>query len=119
MTHEQAIALKQGQKIKYGSSYFEFNSYFAISQVLKSEEGLYYPLESCEIAQEQPITLDLPKHYDTDIYEPLKIIDHYELDFYEGNILKYLLRWRKKDGVKDLEKAADYLDRLIKKVTTG
>jgi hypothetical protein len=58
---------------------------------------------------------NLSPHYDKDVYEPLKIIDHYNLDFYEGNVLKYLLRWRKKNGVEDLKKAADYLNRLIEK----
>jgi len=67
------------------------------------------------MTHEQAIAQPSSPHYDKDIYEPLKIIDHYGLDFYEGNVLKYLLRWRKKDGVKDLEKAQDYLTRLINK----
>lgn len=31
-----------------------------------------------------------------------------------GNITKYISRWKKKNGVEDLEKARWYLDRLIK-----
>ena len=30
-----------------------------------------------------------------------------------GNITKYLLRYKKKDGIKDLEKAMTYLEKLI------
>ena len=30
-----------------------------------------------------------------------------------GNVIKYVLRWQKKNGVQDLEKARFYLDRLI------
>lgn len=31
-----------------------------------------------------------------------------------GNILKYMMRWPRKDGLKDLYKARQYLDRLIR-----
>ena len=35
------------------------------------------------------------------------------LDFFEGNILKYITRWKDKNGIQDLYKAKAYLDRLI------
>lgn len=35
------------------------------------------------------------------------------LDFFEGNIVKYVTRWKKKGGVEDLQKARHYLDKLI------
>lgn len=33
-----------------------------------------------------------------------------------GNVIKYLWRWKKKNGVEDLRKARWYLDRLIKRL---
>ena len=33
-----------------------------------------------------------------------------------AQVIKYLWRWKKKNGVEDLEKARWYLDRLIQKV---
>ncbi len=36
--------------------------------------------------------------------------------YLQGNILKYVWRYRYKGGVEDLEKAKFYLDRLIKEV---
>ena len=33
-----------------------------------------------------------------------------------GNILKYMLRWREKNGLEDLKKAQWYLNHLISKV---
>lgn len=33
--------------------------------------------------------------------------------FSEGNIMKYVFRWREKDGLRDLYKARDYLLALI------
>ena len=35
------------------------------------------------------------------------------LGFFEGNIVKYVSRWRNKGGVQDLQKAMTYLQRLI------
>ena len=35
------------------------------------------------------------------------------LDFFEGNVIKYVTRWRHKNGIEDLYKAKQYLDRLI------
>ena len=35
------------------------------------------------------------------------------LGFFEGNIIKYVSRWRQKGGVQDLQKAMTYLQRLI------
>jgi hypothetical protein len=34
--------------------------------------------------------------------------------FYWGNVIKYVARWKDKGGRQDLEKAQDYLGRLIK-----
>lgn len=37
----------------------------------------------------------------------------------KGNIIKYVFRYEKKNGVEDLEKARVYLDWLIKEVNNG
>lgn len=52
-------------------------------------------------------------HYQKGSIQPWDIIDAWGLDFYEGNVIKYLLRWKHKDGVEDLKKARHYLDKLI------
>ena len=36
-----------------------------------------------------------------------------QIGFIQGNILKYLMRWERKNGVEDLRKAEAYLERLI------
>jgi len=109
MTHEQAQAIPSGTELYTNDGRFIVLYYDIVSRNFKGTDGKFYKAENVTIAQASST------HYDKDIYEPLKIIDHYGLDFYEGNVLKYLLRWRKKDGVKDLEKAQDYLNRLINK----
>ena len=52
-------------------------------------------------------------HYKDKRITPWEIIDLLELDFYEGNALKYLLRYKEKDGVNDLRKLKHYIDKLI------
>lgn len=39
--------------------------------------------------------------------------------FVEGNIIKYVFRWRAKGGLQDLLKAQDYLQELINKEQNG
>lgn len=52
-------------------------------------------------------------HYTTLDIQPWEIIERNKLGFFEGNALKYILRFRAKGGVQDLEKARHYLDKLI------
>jgi hypothetical protein len=56
-----------------------------------------------------------PKHYGGDnTYEAIKVIEHYNLDFHLGNVLKYILRADKKGKeLEDLRKAQWYLNRKI------
>lgn len=57
-----------------------------------------------------------PAHYGgaDNPYEVINIIEAYGLNFVEGNILKYLLRYKNKNGIECLKKAQWYLERLIK-----
>nr|DAQ97821.1 MAG TPA: nucelotide kinase [Caudoviricetes sp.] len=49
-------------------------------------------------------------HYKAMPYQPIVLIDKLELDYFSGNVLKYLCRYRQKDGIKDLEKARHYCE---------
>ena len=58
--------------------------------------------------------MDKPNHYiNGHNLDVIDFCDIYHLDFIEGNIIKYIVRYKKKDGLRDLEKALDYLNRLI------
>jgi len=52
-------------------------------------------------------------HYAKHKIQPWDIIDEYGLNYYEGNIIKYVLRHRDKNGLQDLQKASHYLEKLI------
>jgi len=53
-------------------------------------------------------------HYARNGIQPIEYIMANELDFCEGNVVKYVTRWTYKNGVEDLLKARQYLDFLIK-----
>jgi hypothetical protein len=53
-----------------------------------------------------------PSHYNKGI-EMWDYAHSHNLDFFEGNIVKYITRWKDKNGVEDLHKAKQYLDKLI------
>ena len=55
-----------------------------------------------------------PAHYDIGI-EPVKYITSHGLGFLEGNIVKYITRYKLKGNpVEDLHKARVYIDLLLK-----
>lgn len=55
-----------------------------------------------------------PQHYGGD-WRTDDFIAEMELPFREGNIVKYVVRHKKKNGLEDLKKARNYLNRLIEK----
>ena len=52
-------------------------------------------------------------HYKKHKIQPIEYIHANNLPFIEGNIVKYITRWREKNGIKDLEKVKHYVDLLI------
>jgi hypothetical protein len=52
-------------------------------------------------------------HYKTEGPQHWDMVAQFTLDYFQGQITKYLFRWRKKGGVEDLEKARHYLDKYI------
>ena len=45
--------------------------------------------------------------------DPIDVCLKWGIGFCEGNVIKYVVRWKKKGGIEDLKKARIYLDRLI------
>lgn len=75
---------------------------------------------SVYVSQDTDVMVSHPNHYQSD--SGLEVIDVIEA-FTEGlegmeavdtaNVLKYICRWKKKNGVQDLKKAKWYLEHLI------
>lgn len=98
---------------------------------LKDLDNNMYPCCDCygdndykhfkERDEEPKETVNHPNHYQSSKFEVIDIIDEFGKDytgesaFDFGNVVKYILRAKKKNGLEDLNKARWYLDRLIDK----
>ena len=75
---------------------------------------LYHPQD------QHPDPVTKPDHYNKGGIEAIEYIKQQlgaEFEFYcAGNVMKYIHRYRYKNGVEDLKKAGVYLDWLIKEV---
>jgi hypothetical protein len=85
-----------------------------------SEEIIRYPVNS-------PSTLDKPlassyqvggEHYKSKKVQPWDAMESWMSPeqfegFLRGNVIKYIARYKDKDGLKDVQKARHYLDKLI------
>lgn len=54
-------------------------------------------------------------HYTSCAIQPIEFIVANNMDFLEGNIIKYVARYKNKNGLEDLAKARHYLDMLIER----
>ena len=52
-------------------------------------------------------------HYRTMKIQPAEFIHANNIGFFEANVIKYVSRWRTKNGVSDLHKAKHYIDLLL------
>jgi hypothetical protein len=52
-------------------------------------------------------------HYSSKAIQPIHYIYANQLDFYQGNVVKYVTRYKEKNGLQDLMKAKHYLEMLI------
>ena len=52
-------------------------------------------------------------HYKNFKIQPIEFISMNNLDFFQGNVIKYICRFREKDGIGDLNKIKHYIDMLI------
>lgn len=52
-------------------------------------------------------------HYQGSSIQVIEFIEANDTPYHEGNVIKYVHRWRKKGGLDDLRKALWYINRLI------
>ena len=58
-------------------------------------------------------------HYANKKIQPIEYIMANDLNFCEGNVVKYITRWREKGGVESLRKIKHYVDFLIEEEING
>ncbi len=59
-----------------------------------------------------------PLHYNAGNIEIIDAIEDWNMNFSEGNVVKYISRWKYKGGIEDLKKAKQYIDFIIDKEGT-
>nr|DAM81245.1 MAG TPA: nucelotide kinase [Caudoviricetes sp.] len=65
-----------------------------------------------------------PEHYNPGALETINVIEEYTKDltgieaFDTANIIKYVCRWNRKNGVEDLRKLVWYAEHLINHIET-
>ena len=66
------------------------------------------------------IMVQHPNHYQSETgLEAWDVIEAFTFDlkgveaFDTGNVIKYICRWKKKNGLQDLKKAKEYIEHLI------
>jgi len=69
--------------------------------------------------QENQDVINPPSHYTQGNIEVWDFIVDQGLDYLEGNVVKYVCRHRYKNGLEDLKKAKQYIEKLITKYEQG
>jgi hypothetical protein len=55
-------------------------------------------------------------HYKTK-FSPWDVVNDWGLGYLDGTALKYIARWRKKNGLEDIKKAIHFLEKLVEQET--
>lgn len=99
-------------------AYSKFYNYNFVTNAMEEEKTVQTETIKCH---NDPV--NHPKHYaGAKGIEVIDVIENFTSDLNgieatdTGNIIKYILRWKHKNGVEDLEKAQWYLNHLINKV---
>ncbi len=58
-------------------------------------------------------------HYKDKAIQPWDYIIANDLGYLEGNVVKYVSRWKNKNGIEDLKKAQHYLAKLLEVAIDG
>lgn len=67
-----------------------------------------------DMAEDNPLAVQVGGgHYKSRAIQPIEYIHANKLNYSEGAIVKYITRWRDKNGFEDLEKIKHYVDLLI------
>lgn len=76
-----------------------------------------YPYDEAQKHMQQSLNANAIQHggshYKEKAIQPWDYIASNNLGYFEGNIVKYVSRWKEKNGVEDLKKAMHYLQKLI------
>ena len=108
--------------IKHGSVNYADDFDEDICTVYDEERKDYLKVQTWMIAsvyKKDSSKVNHPNHYNQNGMEVWDVIKAFTSNlsgaeaFYAGNAIKYILRWDKKNGIEDLEKAKVYINKII------
>ena len=76
----------------------------------------FYVCPTCRLEEKNNIK---PDHYGGSEIDVISFCQANNLDFMQGNVIKYVFRYKNKNGLEDLEKAKEYIDRMIENLLDG
>lgn len=114
----QAVKIMSNGKSRIGKLRYVDMATLTANVYVEDNTGGYtievpaYDLENLDVEQ-----IEKPKRYNKrGNLECWDVIIDQEMNFLEGNIIKYVWRYKEKNGVEDLKKAMVYLNKLISEV---
>ena len=73
----------------------------------------FYICPTCRLYGTEEKNNIKPDHYRGSEIDVIDFCQANNLDFMQGNVIKYVFRYKNKNGLEDLEKAKEYIDRMI------
>lgn len=92
---EEEITLENGLRINIDSK--------AVAEMMDKQELMIFSKEE----------LIKPSYYHKNGLDPFEYIKANKLDFFEGDIVKYITRHKEKNGIEDLRKLITYAEYMI------
>ena len=79
----------------------------------------FYVCPTCRLYGTEEKNNIKPNHYGSSGIDVIDFCQANNLDFMQGNVIKYVFRYKNKNGLEDLEKAKEYIDRMIENLSDG
>ena len=89
----------------------------ALSREMEGES--FYICPTCRLYGTEEKNNINPDHYGNSGIDVIDFCQANNLDFMQGNVIKYVFRYKNKNGLEDLEKAKEYIDRMIENLLDG
>ena len=87
----------------------------ALSREMEGES--FYICPTCRLYGTEEKNNIKPNHYGNSGIDVISFCQANNLDFMQGNVIKYVFRYKNKNGLEDLEKAKEYIDRMIESLS--
>ena len=73
----------------------------------------FYVCPTCRLYDDKKEDNINPDHYGNSGIDVIDFCQANNLDFMQGNVIKYIARYRKKNGLEDVRKAVEYINRIL------